>query len=79
MINDVEMSDELAKEYEILCDLEFEYNVLNNFSDDEAQKIIALGKVKKQISKIKKMEKEEAKNESMDIKAQEEQSVSENS
>ena len=41
MINDVEMSDELAKEYEKLCDLEFEYNVLNNFSDDEAQKIIA--------------------------------------
>ena len=79
MINDVEMSDELAKEYEILCDLEFEYNVLNNFSDDEAQKIIALGKVKRQMAKIKKIEKAEAENESMDIKTQEEQSVSENS
>ena len=57
----MEISDELKKEFEKLADLEFEYNVISKFAEDEAQLIITEGKLKRQMQKIRKIEEKEFK------------------
>lgn len=75
-MNNMEISEELEKEFEKLKDLEFEYNLISKFADDEGELAIAKGKYRRQANKIRKMEEElyakQNIQEESDIKAQEE-------
>lgn len=64
------MNKELEKEYEKLGDLEFEYNLISKFANNEEESEEALKKLGEQIKKIKDME-ESIPNEESNIKAQE--------
>ena len=57
-MNKEDLKKQIDKEMEELADLEFEYNVISKFCDDEGEKIIANGKWRRKLNRIRKMEDE---------------------